>query len=136
MAEGEGSSRFASVSKADIATLLCDKDSEKHQKGDKSICRSSCAVLARKGRSTDFISLSTSALNELLKKFYVEARRKNKEPYRKSSLTAIRFGFCRHIKDSRPDVDIRLTNGQEFEEANRVFKAKTVELKRKGKGES
>ena len=77
------------------------------------------------------LSLPVASLNELLKKFYVEARRKDKQPYTKSSLTAIRFGLCRHIKNSRPDVDI--INGPEFEEANRVFKAKTVELKRQGK---
>lgn len=70
--------------------------------------------LQEKGPPTDFVSLSTSELNDLLKKFYMETRRKNKELYTKSSLTAICFGLCRHIKNSRPDVDI--INGQEFEE--------------------
>ena len=67
-------------------------------------------------------------LNNLLKKFYIEARRKDKQPYSKSSLTAIRFGLCCFIKSSRPDVDI--INGSEFNEVNHVFKAKVVEFKK------
>ena len=85
-----------------------------------------------KGQSTDFASFPMPILNDLLKKFYVETRRKDKQPYSKSSLTAIRFGLCRFIKSSRPDVDI--INGSEFNEANRVLKAKVVEfLKKQGK---
>ena len=61
----------------------------------------------------------------------MEARRKDKNPYTKSSLTAIRFGLCRSIKSSRPEVDI--INGSEFEEANHIYKAKVVELKKQGK---
>ena len=64
-------------------------------------------------------------LNDLLKKFYVEARRKDKQPYSKSSLTAIRFSLCHFIKSSRPDVDI--INGSQFNETNCIFKAKVVD---------
>ena len=60
----------------------------------------------------DFVSLPVASLNELLKKVYAEGRRKDKQPYTKSSLTAIRFGLCRRIKNSRPDVDI--INSPEF----------------------
>ena len=84
--------------------------------------------MQEKGQPTDFVSLSTIALNENL---YVEAQRRNKEAYTKSSLTAIRFGFCHHSKKSRPDIGI--VNGKEFKEANRAFKAKTVQLRRQGK---
>ena len=41
----------------------------------------------------DFVSLPVASLNKLLRKVYVEARRKDKQPYTKSSLTAIRFGL-------------------------------------------
>ena len=66
-----------------------------------------------------------------MKRFYVEAQRKDKLEYTKSSLTAIRFRLWRFIKNSRSEVDI--INGTEFEEANRIFKAKVVELKRLGR---
>ena len=63
----------------------------------------------------------------MLKKFYVEARKKRKRiPQQVKS----RFGLCRSINSSRPEVDI--INGTEFEESNIVFKAKVVDLKRLG----
>ena len=70
-------------------------------------------------------------LRELLKKIYVEARRKDKNMYSKSSLIAIRFGLCKFIEFHRPELDI--INGSKFKDANLVFKAKIVELKRLGK---
>ena len=77
-------------------------------------------VFARKKASQQTVP-SSSLSKRAAKTLYVEARRKNKQPCTKSSLTAIRFGLCCHIKNSRPDVDI--INGPEFEEANRVLKA-------------
>ena len=70
-------------------------------------------------------------MNILLKKFYVEARKKDTNLYSKSSLLSIRFGLCWYIKSKRPEVDI--IAGPDFEEANLVFKAQVVELKRLGK---
>ena len=64
----------------------------------------------------------------------MEARRKDKSLYTKSSLTSIRFGLCHYIKSSRSKVDI--INGSEFEVPNAVFKAKAVELKRLGKAKT
>ena len=49
--------------------------------------------------------------------------------YSKSSLIAIRFGLCKFIQFHRPELDI-INN---FKDANLVFKAKIVELKRLGK---
>ena len=53
-------------------------------------------------------------LRELLKKNYVEARRKHKNMYSKSSLIAIRFGLCKFIQFHRPELDI--TNGSNLKE--------------------
>ena len=61
----------------------------------------------------------------------MEARRKDKNMYSKSSLNAIRFGLCKFIQFHRPELDI--INGSNFKDANLVFKAKIVELKRLGK---
>ena len=65
------------------------------------------------------------------KKIYVEARRKDKNIYSKCSLIAIRCGLCKFIQFHRPELDI--INGSNFKDANLVFKAKIVELKRLGK---
>ena len=70
-------------------------------------------------------------LRELLKKIYVEARRKDKNMYSKSSLIAIRFGLCKFIQFHRPELDI--INGSNLKDANLVFYSKIVELKRLGK---
>ena len=43
-------------------------------------------------------------LRDLLKKFYIETRRKDKEEYSKSTLTTLRFGLCRYIKSKRPEL--------------------------------
>ena len=51
--------------------------------------------------------------------------------YSKSSLIAIRFGLCKFIQFHRPELNI--INGSNLKDANLVFKAKIVELKRLGK---
>ena len=125
-----GPERFASVSLEELATLLEDKDSENTKKATKAAVALFSSYLQEKGQSTDFVSLPPTELCDILKQFYVEARKKDGTQYSKSSLTAVRFGLCRFIKVTRPDVDI--INGAEFEGANLVFKAKVVELKKLG----
>ena len=61
----------------------------------------------------------------------MEARRNDKNMYSKSSLIAIGFGLCKFIQFYRPELDI--INGINFQDANLVFKAKIIELKRLGK---
>ena len=87
--------------------------------------------MADKGKPEDFLHCSESDLNDILKQFYAEARKMDKTEYSKSSLLAVRFGLCRYIKANRSEVDI--INGGSFGEANRMFKAKITDLKKKGK---
>ena len=65
----------------------------------------------------------------MLKSFYVEARKKDGSSYSMGSLKALRFGLNRHFKAVR-GVDIM--NEEEFSEANKVFAAKCVQLKKDG----
>ena len=120
--------RFTSITEEEISLLLNDKDSENMKRATKASVSVLELYLHEKGQPTDFLFLPMSPLNDLLKIFYIKAPRKNQEPYTRSSLRAICFGLRYHIKLSQLDVDI--IKGQEFEEANRVFKAKTVQLKR------
>ena len=45
-------------------------------------------------------------LNQLLRSFYAEVRKEDGTLYKKSSLTALRFGLQRELKKIRPDLNI------------------------------
>ena len=87
--------------------------------------------LQQKGESIEFEKMPTQQLAEVLKKFYVEARRTNGELYKSTALIGIRSGINRHLQTKGTGVDI--LNHQAFIEANNIFQAQKVELKRKGK---
>ena len=68
-------------------------------------------------------------LANVLKRFYAEARKKSDgSPYSKSSMTSLRFGLNRHFKTKGTDI----IQDPEFAQANKVFLAKCVDLKRQG----
>ena len=63
----------------------------------------------------------------MLKSFYVEARNKDGSFYSMGSLKTLRIGLNRHFK-ALGGGDIM--NEEEFSEANKVFAAKCVQLKK------
>ena len=65
----------------------------------------------------------------MLKLFYAEARKADGTSYSKSKLNSLRFGLNRHFKATR---GFDIINDSEFTDANKVFGAKCVDLKRKG----
>ena len=65
----------------------------------------------------------------MFKSFYVEARKKDESFYSMGSLKTLRFGLNRHFK-AVGGVDIM--NEEEFSEANKVFAANCVQLKKDG----
>ena len=75
--------------------------------------------------------LSNAELDNLLGKFYAEARRQNGEFYAKKTLQSIRYGLQRHFDASR-NVDI--ISNTEFKHSNVVFQSMLVKLKAGGKG--
>ena len=77
MDEG-GDTRFASVTADDIDILVQNKESENTKKNSKAAVAVFRGYLLEKGKCVDFISLPLEELRELLKKNYVEARRKIK----------------------------------------------------------
>jgi hypothetical protein len=74
-------------------------------------------------------------LNDLLKEFYVGARKINGDRFKKTALHGalqnIKYGLKRYIKEKR-GWDIILDT--EFSSSNEVFKAVTTDLKRRGLG--
>ena len=69
------------------------------------------------------------SLAAVLKLFYIEARKEDGTAYSKSTLNSFRFGLNRHYLSTR---DINIINDPAFNETNKVFGAKCVELKRQG----
>ena len=66
-------------------------------------------------------------LATILKSFYAEVRKQTGELYSKSSLCALRFGLNRQFKKH---LDVDIVKGNEFKEANQVFIANCLKLKR------
>ena len=75
-----------------------------------------------------FYDWEACALANVLKKFYAGARKSDGSPYSKSSMTSLRFKFNRHFKTKGTDI----IKDPELAEANKVFLAKCVDLKRRG----
>lgn len=128
----DNAARFAESSEEDIQRLLEEKNSENTKRATKTAVKILRDYMTEKGYDPRFEKLDKRALNNVLRKFYVEARKKNGDLYKKSALSCIRFGINRHLQYRR-NVDI--LNDPEFVDANEVFKAQIVELKRLGKGE-
>ena len=87
--------------------------------------------LKEKSLSSDFELLPPPDLDNLLGKFYAEARSKTGELYKKSSLNTLKHGLTRHIH-SKTEIDI--TKDARFEGSRPVFKAVSTDLKRQGLG--
>ncbi len=102
--------RFATVSESDLEKLLDDKDAKNTKRVTKTALREKEEI--------------TGVL-----KFVAEARKADRNSYSKSTLNSIRFGLNRHFKSTR---DLDIINDPQFTEANKVFSAKCVELKRQG----
>ena len=68
-------------------------------------------------------------LAAVLRKFYAEARKKDGQMYSKNSLCSIRFAFFRHFKQ---ELIVDIIKDTEFNEANRIYEAQYVELKKQG----
>lgn len=76
---------------------------------------------AEKPENADFDSWGKTKLNSNLQCFWLEARTKENEQYKSTSLINIRHGLNRFIQESRDDIDI--IKDKEFRESNRHFKA-------------
>ena len=131
--EEESQSRFAKSSEDEIQKLLLGKKSENTLKATKTAVKVFRDYLSEKGLDINFERQNKIQLNSVLRKFYVEARKKDGDFYKKSALTSIRFGINRHLQSARRNIDI--INDSEFNEANSIFKAQVVELRRRGKAD-
>lgn len=128
------SGRFATLNTEEYNLLLQQKDSENTQRDTKKAVRVFQEYLKAKQLEQNFENWGKEKLADVLRMFYVEARRENGERYKSGSMINIRAGINRHLKNTGMVVDI--TKEPIFSEANRAFKAVQVELKKIGKGDT
>ena len=82
----------------------------------------------------DYETMSKNVVNQTLRELYMSTRKQNGELYTRSALTSIRVGLHRHIQLTS-GYDIGLVGDPDFAEANKLFQAYKVELKRRSKGQ-
>ncbi|XP_066913334.1 uncharacterized protein KIAA1958-like [Clytia hemisphaerica] len=122
--------RFDEVDEVKLHNLVLDKNSSNTKKATKSSYTLFKTYIEEKSILCDLQTVDKTGLNEILRKFYVEIRKKDGTKYSKSSLTAIRFGLQRKLNELRKDINI--IDNKEFLASNEIFKAYCVELKKEG----
>ena len=114
------------MSEENITQLLNDKDS----KNTKKLTKHHRLIFESYLKEKNIRNPSTAVeLAAVLRKFYAEARKKDGQMYSKNSLCSIRFALCRHFKQ---ELNIDIIKDTEFNEANRIYEAQCVELKKQG----
>lgn len=109
---------FATSTAEEIDKLIEDKDSKKKKDPQK--------LFLEYLREKKLRSQTTTELANVLKSFYLEARKKEGSSYSVSSLKTLRFALNRHFKAIR-GVHIMT---DEFGEASKAFGAKCAQLKK------
>lgn len=127
----DAQTRFGDSSEEEIQRLLEDKNTVNTKKATKTAVNIFREYLREKGLETCFEDFEKNVLNNVLKKFYVEARKRDGDFYKKSALSSIRFALSRHLQATR---NIDIINDSEFRVSAEVFRAQAVELVRRGKG--
>ncbi|XP_060793158.1 uncharacterized protein LOC132896388 isoform X3 [Neoarius graeffei] len=126
--------RFASLNTEDFEINLKEKDALSTRKATKTALAILQAYLQEKHIATDIEQLEKRAIAEILSKFYLEVRKSDGDFYKRTSLVSIRAGINRHLKDTYSG-QIDIIKDTEFSEANKSFRAASVQLKKAGKGD-
>ena len=130
--------RFAVLSEQAATDLLLTKDAANTKKANLRAYRTFRSYLnERNYDQTNFEEWETARLDEVLAKFYSEARTEKGELYKTTTLYSLRYSLNRYltdyaIKEKKPVVDI--TNKESFPKSNEMFKACCKMLKKEGKG--
>ena len=119
--------RFASLDEGEITKILVDKNSENTKKATGVAWTVFNDYIREKELSFNLSNVKKDELDEMLKKFHLEMRKKNGSHYAKQTFKCIRSGIHRKIKEVRPDLDI--LDGKAFlasnEEEDGVWKSIT-----------
>ena len=83
-------------------------------------------------KSLDLATESRADLDQILRNFYASARTQKSDLYSKKSMLSIRYGLQKHFEKSHK---FDIINDPEFKEANKMFSAMLVQVKKAGKGD-
>ena len=117
---------FAEVGEGDVEKLLENKDAKNTQRVVK---RSASLFQKFIGDDVDIASLSKTEINEKLRLFFVSICCQNGELVKKSTLTNLRYGLSKLLKE-KLEIDINVD--PEFTSTKEVFKAASTDQKGKG----
>ena len=120
---------FANITEDNIQDLLTNKDSKETKRQVDRAVKIFRNFLLNDNVTTELESLSKSELNEHLRTFYASIRKKDGEVMKKTSLTALKYGLRKFLKDTRK-IDIK--NDSEFASSSTVYAAVITDMKKKG----
>ncbi|KAL9953873.1 hypothetical protein ACROYT_G041346 [Oculina patagonica] len=127
-------SRFREVSEDDIESVLQSAIPEKTKQSTKYGIKIFKDWFSTQKEITTPIEQQTKAeLNTCLQKFYVSVRRTNGEPFKVSSLKAIREAIDRHLKQAPNNKPWSIVGDLEFKKANDTLNADCKNLMKEGK---
>ena len=127
--------RFASLSEEELQVIVSNKDSNNTKKSTSVSVNILRDYLLEKNEDIHFETLCNKDLDNLLCKFYAEARTSKGDLYKKSTLQAIRHGINRHLKLNgvHKGTPVDIVHGIDFSKSRSLFDAMKKELKRSGK---
>ena len=126
----EARERFSTLNEDDLEALLESTSSE----NSKRVVSYSVRILNDfcVAKSLDLATESRADLDQILRNFYASARTQKSDLYSKKSMLSIRYGLQKHFEKSHK---FDIINDPEFKEANKMFSAMLVQVKKAGKGD-
>ncbi|XP_063952768.1 uncharacterized protein LOC135153558 [Lytechinus pictus] len=125
----DSASRFASLGEEQLEEIIDQKDARSTKRVITLAENVLKAYCEHKGFTIQETITSTE-LSNFLRSFYAEVRRSNGELYSKRLMITLRYGLQRHFSK----FGFNIVNDPEFREANDMFHAVLVKLKKEGKG--
>lgn len=121
--------RFATINEAEIKVIMENVDARNTNRVTATAVKLFREYLESKGESEDFEDFQCEKLDDLLSKFCMEARTKDGEMYKKSTMLSYRQGLQRYLERHK---EINIIKGEEFKKSTKAFKCIGKELKKQG----
>lgn len=122
---------FIQVDEENIRNLLQNKDSKQTQRTVKRGVNRFRQFLTTNSVDSNFETFTKPDINENLRKFYVAVRKEDGEMMKSTSLTSLKYGLSKYLKD---ELEIDVQNDSDFTTSNNVYQAVLTDLKKKGLG--
>ncbi|CAC5403754.1 KCTD1_15 [Mytilus coruscus] len=126
--------RFASHTENEIFDKRSKNIASSTEKANKRASNLLREYLSEKNEDTHFEQYSRGRLNDVLKHFYLDARKPDGEMYKVNSLDSFRYSLNRYLKAPPFLKEFDIMKHEDFNESNQVFKTALTELKANGKG--